>query len=399
MFTRRAAVILLLTGTVLLGQVIFISVFAQEKPLLGERAGANKTIDNESDYTLARETPYYASGPQQGRAPDGKFMPGTKVRLLRRSGSYSLVQTAEGNRVYVSTSALQSAREADGKRPIQPGSGGTITPGSDTNSTNLTERRLPFRDGTALNLVKPQLPENVYVVAQGLKVGIILRIEKNNEVLVGIHQEPITSICITGPLAKNLYFLNASGKHIWSATLFPADPAHILNTEMVGPNPKYEDIDYVRCVRTNYGFRPCFSTAYGAKKEGASIKLLTPGGAVGETDVIDITQIGGFWAGDFVFGPDTKTLYLSNGNIKSAGLWVARLFSGPYERIYQEEGPILGFCLIKNPKDNSPISILFTNGTGSIKRLDLATKTAEVVYTSPNNYKFCDIAIGPSTDN
>jgi hypothetical protein len=110
MSTRRMVALLLLAGTVLLGQVVLVAVSAQEKP---------RTVDDEVNYTnyivLRNETPYYANGPQQGRAPDGKFTPGTKVRLLRRSGSYSLVQTAEGKRVYVSADVLQPAGDAEGK--------------------------------------------------------------------------------------------------------------------------------------------------------------------------------------------------------------------------------------------------------------------------------------------
>lgn len=49
---------------------------------------------------------YYTDGPQQARPPDGTFKAGTKVKLVREAGSYSLVESAAGVRAYVSTGAL-----------------------------------------------------------------------------------------------------------------------------------------------------------------------------------------------------------------------------------------------------------------------------------------------------
>jgi hypothetical protein len=58
-------------------------------------------------HVLAREAEYYTTGPQQGRPPDGKFPQGTKVRVLRRTGGYSLVRTETGTEAYVSSDTIQ----------------------------------------------------------------------------------------------------------------------------------------------------------------------------------------------------------------------------------------------------------------------------------------------------
>jgi hypothetical protein len=55
---------------------------------------------------LVRQVEYYTSGPQQGRPPDGKFPLGTKVRVLRRTGGYSLVRSDSGVEAYVSSDAI-----------------------------------------------------------------------------------------------------------------------------------------------------------------------------------------------------------------------------------------------------------------------------------------------------
>jgi len=50
---------------------------------------------------------YYLNGPQQARAPDGSFAKGTRVKLIRKDGSYSLVQSESGITAYVTTGCLE----------------------------------------------------------------------------------------------------------------------------------------------------------------------------------------------------------------------------------------------------------------------------------------------------
>jgi hypothetical protein len=57
------------------------------------------------------ETVYYLTGPQQARPPEGKFKPGTRIRLLRNAGSYSQVQSEGGVTAYVATGALKPIKK------------------------------------------------------------------------------------------------------------------------------------------------------------------------------------------------------------------------------------------------------------------------------------------------
>jgi len=50
---------------------------------------------------------YYLGGPQQARPPEGKFKPGTRVKLVRNAGSYSVVQSESGITAHVATAALK----------------------------------------------------------------------------------------------------------------------------------------------------------------------------------------------------------------------------------------------------------------------------------------------------
>jgi hypothetical protein len=54
---------------------------------------------------------YYLGGPQQARPPEGKFKLGTRVKLVRKAGSYSIVQSETGITAHVATAALKPIGE------------------------------------------------------------------------------------------------------------------------------------------------------------------------------------------------------------------------------------------------------------------------------------------------
>lgn len=58
-------------------------------------------------YRLTRDVPYYRTGPQQARPPDGTLRAGTRVILIYDGGSYSRVRTEGGVEGYVSTDAIE----------------------------------------------------------------------------------------------------------------------------------------------------------------------------------------------------------------------------------------------------------------------------------------------------
>ena len=58
-------------------------------------------------HIITADTVYYMSGPQQARPPEGKFKTGTKVTLVQKAGSYSVVRSESGIQAHVSTDALK----------------------------------------------------------------------------------------------------------------------------------------------------------------------------------------------------------------------------------------------------------------------------------------------------
>ena len=64
------------------------------------------------DRIVARDTEYYIGGPQQAKPADGNLKKGTRVRLVREAGSYSLIETENGIVAYVATTSLQRIDKA-----------------------------------------------------------------------------------------------------------------------------------------------------------------------------------------------------------------------------------------------------------------------------------------------
>ena len=77
-------------------------------------APVETTVDATSDdftYVIDHPTTYYTGGPQQGRPPDGTLPNGTRVRVIRDEGSYTLVETVDGMEAHVATDCLKSRGE------------------------------------------------------------------------------------------------------------------------------------------------------------------------------------------------------------------------------------------------------------------------------------------------
>lgn len=75
-----------------------------------ERAGSAANKDKLT-HVIATETVYYKTGPQQGRPPDGTFKAGTKVTVIEKAGSYSLVRSGDGIEAYVASDALKKLEQ------------------------------------------------------------------------------------------------------------------------------------------------------------------------------------------------------------------------------------------------------------------------------------------------
>ncbi len=60
-------------------------------------------------HVIVGDTDYYRNSPSQSSPSDGSFVKGTKVTLVRKAGSYSLVRSVDGVEAYVSTGSIRAA--------------------------------------------------------------------------------------------------------------------------------------------------------------------------------------------------------------------------------------------------------------------------------------------------
>ena len=57
-------------------------------------------------YIISEKTPFYETGPQQGRPPDGMLKAGERVGLVKKDSSYPQIELENGKVVYVATESL-----------------------------------------------------------------------------------------------------------------------------------------------------------------------------------------------------------------------------------------------------------------------------------------------------
>ncbi|MEC9094649.1 MAG: hypothetical protein VX438_18210 [Planctomycetota bacterium] len=81
-----------------------------ENPGLRSEGDSPQSSEFQITHLVVADAEYYLDGPQQMRAPDGRFSTGTKVQLLQDSGSYSVVVSEDGIRAHVSTASLGPAK-------------------------------------------------------------------------------------------------------------------------------------------------------------------------------------------------------------------------------------------------------------------------------------------------
>ena len=79
---------------------------------------STKPTEFVATHLVATGADYYTTGPQQARAPDGKFKQGTKVQVIKDSGSYCAVVSESGVRAYLSTASLNPISAS--LNPISP---------------------------------------------------------------------------------------------------------------------------------------------------------------------------------------------------------------------------------------------------------------------------------------
>lgn len=67
-------------------------------------------------YVVMKGTSYFTSGPQQMKPPDGVFQEDTAVKISQDAGAFVLLETAAGEKLFVSTDALTPVDAREGQQ-------------------------------------------------------------------------------------------------------------------------------------------------------------------------------------------------------------------------------------------------------------------------------------------
>ena len=129
-----------------------------------------------------------------------------------------------------------------------------------------------------------------------------------------------------------------------------------------------------------------FSEAHGKEGDGLIYRLGWDGTSTPVYEV-RLSDVGGYWDGNFGFSPD-GTLYVSSGDRLPGRLF--RLGEQGFEEVYRDnEDRIAGFVFL------DPYVLLYANLDGKVYRVDLRSGTRTLVYLSRGRFRIADVVLPP----
>lgn len=179
---------------------------------------------------------------------------------------------------------------------------------------------------------------------------------------------------------EKLYYVNANDNKIFLATKTAAGVWSSTDQAVFTHSTYIRDLEYYPTPSGE--LQVYFSESSGAGADG-QIYLLSGGAAV-PYYTVRLSDVDGFWAGDFIHDSEGN-LYLSSGNRVPASIY--RVSGGTVSKIYTSRAaPITGMAY----RDGS---IYYANWGSEIHRLDLSTLTDTVVRSQPGHTWISDVAI------
>ncbi len=180
---------------------------------------------------------------------------------------------------------------------------------------------------------------------------------------------------------EKLYYVNANDNKIYLATRTTGGAWTATDQVAYTHSTYIRDLEYYPTAAS--GLEVYFSQSSGAGGDG-QIYLLSGGAAV-PYYTVRLTDVDGYWAGDFIHDTEGH-LYLSSGNRVPASIY--QVSGRTVSRIYTSEtAPITGMAY----RDGS---IYYANWGNEIHRLDLSTLVDTVVRSQPGHTWISDVALG-----
>jgi len=179
---------------------------------------------------------------------------------------------------------------------------------------------------------------------------------------------------------EKLYYVNANDNKIYLAIRTSAGTWTTTDQVVYTHSTYIRDLEYYPSA--SGGLQIYFSESSGAGGDG-QIYLLS-GGAATPYYTVRLSDVDGFWAGDFIHDSDGN-LYLSSGNQIPASIY--RVSGGIVSRIYTSDtAPITGMAY----RDGS---IYYANWGNEIHRLDLSTLIDTVIRSQPGHTWISDVGL------
>ncbi|MBN2445002.1 MAG: WD40 repeat domain-containing protein [Spirochaetales bacterium] len=164
-----------------------------------------------------------------------------------------------------------------------------------------------------------------------------------------------------------LYYVNASDKHIFSVQ---------LDTSGLTENTIYSHTTYVRDIAFDQSGILYFSESTGAGGDGKIWRVET-GTTASLYYTVKLSDVGGFWAGHFTFGPD-GSLYLSSGNCIPSSIYHVDMAANTVTDIFHSPGASTTGITF-GPED----MLYFADNGPNIYSFDLTTMADQLAYTDP----------------
>jgi hypothetical protein len=181
---------------------------------------------------------------------------------------------------------------------------------------------------------------------------------------------------------EKLYYVNANDNKIYLAVRAADGTWTTVDQVVYTHNTYVRDLEYY--ASSSGGLQIYFSESSGARANG-EIYLLS-GGAATPYYTVRLSDVDGFWAGDFIHDTDGN-LYLSSGNRIPASIY--KVSGGAVTRIYTSNAaPITGMAYLDG-------SIYYANWGNEIHRLDLSTFADTVFRSQPRHTWISDVGFAP----
>jgi len=186
-------------------------------------------------------------------------------------------------------------------------------------------------------------------------------------------------------ITEKLYYANANqyniyrSDEIWSG--WSAETTIFTHTTYV------RDIAFAFDQNGNIGLY--FSEATGAGGDGKIYRI--DGTSATPFYTVKLSDVGGFWAGDFTFDYDGN-LYLSSGNHVPASIYKVASGTGAVTKIFESRTGSIAGLVYRNGY------LYYADWGQNIYRLDLSSMTSTVYYTNPSRTWLSDVGFRERAD-